>query len=274
MGTTVQDLRYAQEPGIHGYRRTHIGPGHRHKHHDVCLVSAIVLRRPPSREPERVAVVISSTPAQGFQADASPLSVPNYLAWREANHVFAGVAATDEYRTVSLSSEHESGALRAAAVSPNYFSVLSVTPQLGRTFQAGEDQIGQDHVVILSHELWERRFGSDASLLGRTIRLNREPCTVIGVMPASFRLLGFTPHLWTPLVLTAADQTAAARRDRSLFVFARLKPGATKQEANGEEADPYSGGDRFCGGVANMNDIWKPGICYGGGGRGRSRRGL
>jgi len=72
-----------------------------------------------------------------------------------------------------LTSQRQSEALHSAAASPNYFSVLSVTPQLGRTFEAGEDQIGQDHVVILSHDLWERRFGSDASVIGRTIRLNR-----------------------------------------------------------------------------------------------------
>jgi len=94
--------------------------------------------------------------------------------------------------------------------------------------------LGANHVAILSHEVWERRFGSDASLLGRTIRLNRENYTVIGVMPASFSLLGFPHQLWTPLVLTAADQTAAARKDRSLYLFARLKPGVTLEEARAE----------------------------------------
>jgi putative ABC transport system permease protein len=119
-------------------------------------------------------------------------------------------------------------------VSPNYFRVLGVSPQLGRTFEAGEDQPGRDHVIILSHDLWERQFGSDASLIGRTIRLNRENYTVIGVMPASFRLLGFPPQLWIPLVLTQ-DQTAAARTNRSLRVFARLKPGVALEQARAEE---------------------------------------
>ena len=113
-------------------------------------------------------------------------------------------------------------------------SILRVSPQVGRTFADSEDQQGRDHVVILSHDLWERRFGSDASLLGRTIRLNRENYTVIGVMPANFRLLGLTPQLWMPLVLTAADQTAAAHQDRSLFLFARLKPGVNLEQARAE----------------------------------------
>src|SRR5262249_7019459 len=76
--------------------------------------------------------------------------------------------------------------------------------------------------------------GSGASLIGRTIRLNREDYTVIGVMPSSFRLLGFTPQLWIPLVMTAADQTPAARKDRSLYLFARLKPDVTLEQVRAE----------------------------------------
>jgi predicted permease len=198
------------------------------------LVSAFLLRRPSGREPERVAVVTSVNPVSGFQSDANPVSAPNYLAWREANHVFADAAAADEYRRLNLTSQGQPEALATAAVSPNYFSVLGVSPQLGRTFSDGEDLLGRDHVVILSHELWERHFGSDVSVIGTTVRLNREDYIVIGVMPASFHLLGFTPQLWTPLVLTAADQTATARMDRSLFLFARLKPAATLEQARAE----------------------------------------
>src|SRR4030088_2174536 len=102
-------------------------------------------------------------------------------------------------------------ALHSAAVSSNYFSLLGVTPDLGRTLQGGEDETGRDRVVVLSHEIWEQRFGSYSS--------------VIGVMPASFRMLGYTPQLWTPLVLTAREQTASAHSDRSLQIFGRLKSG-------------------------------------------------
>src|SRR4029077_8715792 len=209
------------------------------------LVSAFLLRRPPGREPQRVVVVSSVNPNQAFQADAYPVSAPNYLAWRQANHVFADMAAADEYRTVNLTSQGQPEALRSAAVSPNYFRVLGVSPQLGRTFEDGEDQPGRDHVIVLSHDLWERQFGSDASLIGRTIRLNRENYTVIGVMPASFRLLGFPPQLWIPLVLTQ-DQTAAARTNRSLRVFARLKPGVALEQARAEEVTlARSAGESF-----------------------------
>jgi putative ABC transport system permease protein len=200
------------------------------------LVSAILLRRPPGRDPDRIAVVTTIDPSGGFQADISAVSVPNYLAWRENNSVFSEMAAADMYRTVGLTSERQSEALRSAAVSANFFNVLGSSAEQGRTFAPGEDRTGQDHVIILSHSLWQRRFGADPSIVGRPIRLNRENYTVIGVMPASFRMLGFTPELWTPLTITSADQTAAARRDRSLLLFARMKPGVTLAQARSEFA--------------------------------------
>jgi predicted permease len=235
----LQDLRHGvrmllKNPGFTLVATTTLALGIAVNATMFSLVSAFLLRRPSGREPERVAVVTSVNPAPTFQPDANPVSPPNYLAWREANHVFADAAAADEYRTLNLTSQGQPEALRSAAVSTNYFSVLGVSPQLGRTFSDGEDQPGRDHVVILSHELWERHFGSDVSVVGSTIRLNRENYAVIGVMPASFHLLGLIPQLWTPLVLTAADQTAAARKDRSLYLFARLKPAVTLEQARAE----------------------------------------
>jgi predicted permease len=205
------------------------------------LVSAFMLRHPPGRDPQRVAVVTSINPGSGFHPDANPVSIPNFLAWREANQVFADTAAADQYRSVNLTSVSPSvagqpQAIRSAAVSPNYFSVLGVSPELGRTFNDEEMQPGRNQVVILSHELWERQFAADASLIGRAIHLNRENYTVIGVMPSRFQLTGFTPQLWTPLAVTAANQTANARKDRSLLLFARLKPGVTIEQARAEFA--------------------------------------
>jgi len=135
------------------------------------LVSAFLLRRPPGREPSRIGVISGVNPVQSIQSDLNGVSVPNYMAWRQANHMFEEVAAADEYRMVSLtghsldttgqpSPTSRPEAIRSSAISPNYFRVLGVTPQFGRTFADGEDQPGHEHVVILSHELWERRFGS------------------------------------------------------------------------------------------------------------------
>jgi putative ABC transport system permease protein len=241
MDTIVQDLRYGtrqllKNPGFTTIAVMTLALGIGINATMFSLVSAILLRRPPGRDPDRVAVVTAINPAAGFQADNSTLSVPNYLAWKEGNRVFSEMAAVDEFRSASLTAQHESEVVPSAAVSANYFNVVGVDAQLGRTFRLGEDQNGQDHVVILSHQLWERHFGSDPAVVGRTIRLNRENYTVIGIMPASFRLLGFVTDLWTPLVFTPADQTAAARKDRSLYLFARMKPEATLEQARAEFA--------------------------------------
>lgn len=239
LDTFFQDLRYAargivKSPGFTTAAVLTLALGIAVNATMFSMVSGFLLRRPPGHDPERVVVVTSVSPAQGFVPDAHPVSAPNYLAWRAASNIFENMAAADEDRIVSLTSQGQTTAVPSAAVSPEYFTVLGVSPQLGRVLTEGDDQSGRNHVVMLSHELWDREFGSDASLVGRTIRLNREDYTVIGVMPASFRLLGFTPQLWTPLVVTAADQTAAARKDRSLYVFARLRPAVTLEQARAE----------------------------------------
>jgi putative ABC transport system permease protein len=198
------------------------------------LVSAFLLAPPPGRDPQNVVVISSVNPNGTDQADTNAVSVPNYLAWRQDTRVFAQMAAADEYRTASLMGQGQATAVSYAAVSSNYFQLFGVFPQLGRLFAQGEDQSGRAHVVILSHGLWAGRFGSDPAIVGRTIRLNREDYVVLGVMPADFRLLGFTPQLWTPLVLSAADQTAPARKERFLYLFARLAPGVTLAGARAE----------------------------------------
>jgi putative ABC transport system permease protein len=168
MDTIVQDLRYGirqlvKTPGFTAISVLTLALGIGINATMFSMVSAVLLRRPPGRNPERIAVVTGIDPSSAFQADNSTLSIPNYLAWREANHVFSQMAAADEYRTASLTAQHESESLLSAAVTANYFNVLGVTAERGRTFSAGEDQSGQEHVVILSHKLWERRFGSDAT---------------------------------------------------------------------------------------------------------------
>jgi predicted permease len=200
------------------------------------MVSAFLMPHLPGRDAGSMVVVSSVNPGRAFQPDTNPVSAPNYFAWRSASRSFRQMAAADEYRTANLAGTEQPEAIEYAAVSPNYFGVFGVGSQLGRVFEAGEDQPGHDHVAILSHRLWERRFGSDPSVVGRTVRLNREDYVVVGVMGADFRLLGFTPQLWTPLTLTAVDQSAEARKERSLYLFARLAPGVTLGQARAEMA--------------------------------------
>ena len=239
MRTMVQDLMYGlrqlgKNPGFTAVAVITLALGISVNATMFSLVSAFLLRRPPVHEPDRVVVISAIDPAQGFHADASTVSIPNYLAWRDGTDVFTEIAASYDYRTTSLTLGRHSETLNSAAVTLTYFGLLGVTPELGRTFQPGDDKIGQEQVVVLSHQLWEQRFGSNPQIVGSTVRLDRETYTVIGVMPAKFNLMGYIPQLWTPLVLTAADELPAARKDRNLHVFARLKPGATVQQAQAE----------------------------------------
>ncbi|HXJ43577.1 MAG TPA: ABC transporter permease, partial [Bryobacteraceae bacterium] len=241
MQTAIQDLRYglrqlAKNPGFTAIAVITLGLGIGINATMFSLVSAVLLRRPPGSNPDQLAVVSGIDPGNAYQPDTATISIPNYLAWRDANHVFTEMAAADEYRRSSLTGQNESESLPSAAVSANYFEVMGVAAQMGRTFVSGEEQSGQDHVVVLSQTLWERRFGSDPSIVGRTIRLNRENYNVIGVMPASFRLIGFLPELWTPLVIAPDDRTAAAHKDRPLYLFGRMKPGVTIEQVRSEFA--------------------------------------
>ncbi len=198
------------------------------------LVDAFLLPHLPGRHAESVVVVSSVNPDQNFLGDTNPVSPPNYFAWRTDNRLFADMSASNESLTGSLAGEGQPEAIPYASVTPNYFALLGASAELGRSFIEGEDVAGRDHVVVLSHGLWERRFGSDRSVIGHAVRLNREDYTVVGVMGADFRLLGFTPQLWTPLVFSAADRAPEARNSRYLFLLARLAPGVTLDGARAE----------------------------------------
>ena len=198
------------------------------------MVSAFLLPHLPGRDPENIVVTTSINPDATFQASANPVSVPNYVAWAGDTHLFSEMAADDDRKGNLMEPGQQPEAITYAAVTPNYFTVFGAAPHLGRAFLAGEDQPGHDHVLILSHGLWERRFASDPNIVGRTVRFNREDYVVAGVMPADFRHLGFTPQLWTPLTLTAKDRAPNSRKNRYLYVFARLAPGVTLKQAQAQ----------------------------------------
>ena len=235
----LQDLRYgarmlAKNPGFTFVATATLALGIAANATIFSFVSAVMLKRPPVREPDQVAVVSAISPVSSWGVNLNPFSAPNYFAWKKANHAFAGMAAADPYAGASLTGDGDPERVSAMRATANYFSVLGVSAQLGRAFADGEDQDGRDHVVILSHDLWERRFASDSSIVGKTIRLNGSPYQVIGVMPAQFLLRSFSAQIWIPLVLNEGQQSAAARENRNLFLFARLKPGVTIPQANAE----------------------------------------
>jgi len=195
------------------------------------FVSAVLYRRPPVEDPDRLAVVFATSTTRIWGANQNPVSAPSYFDWKHANQVFSDMAAVDAWSSANLTGEGPPEHVRQTRATWNYFSVLGVLPELGRTFVAGEGQSGHDRVVIVSHELWERRFGSDQELIGRSIRLGGEPYTVIGVMPQRFQIMGFQAEVWIPLVLDEARQNSAERETRSFFLVARVKPGVRLEQA-------------------------------------------
>jgi len=117
------------------------------------------------------------------------------------------------------------------------FPVLGVQPLLGRTFTSDEDTEGRDHQVVLSYRIWQRRFAADPNVLGRNIKLNGEPYTIIGVMPKSFRFAPFwatKAEIWAPM---SFGERATSRKGNSLRLFARRKPGVTLDQARAEMAN-------------------------------------
>jgi putative ABC transport system permease protein len=162
------------------------------------------------------------------QGGTGTVSPPNLKDWREQNDVLAGIAAFSP-ANFNLQSQDSPERVPGAAVTPDFFDVMGAPPQLGRAFRAGEDQLGNHRVVILSYELWRRNFGADPQIVGRSIPVNGESFTVVGVASPDFRFPSRLTELWTPLALTPAQ--TANRGSHFLNVIARLKPGMTLEQA-------------------------------------------
>jgi predicted permease len=195
------------------------------------FVSAVLYNRPPVYDHDRVLVVYGTSAAGGFGTSLNPVSAPNYFTWKRENRVFSDLAALEPYLCVNLTGKDEPERITANRVTANYFPVTGVAPELGRGFAAGEDQPGHDRVVLLDYGFWEQKFGSDPNIVGKAIRVNGEEHTVIGVLPQRFQLLSFRSQVWLPLVLNESQQGVAARQTRTLYLFARSKPGVTIEQA-------------------------------------------
>ncbi len=192
------------------------------------MVSGWMLRPPRIKDHTGVVVILSTNPAKakGYGWDQNPVSVPDFVVWREQSNSFEDMVAS-QLSDFALTGEGEPERFDGMRVSASYFDVLGVSPALGRTFLPGEDQPGHDQVVILSDGLWQRRFGSNPNVVGAAVRLNGDSYKVVGVMPKGYRLGYYGPQLWTPLVFSPESILPAAREDHSLAVTARLKSGVS-----------------------------------------------
>jgi predicted permease len=207
----------------------------------LSVISAVLLHKPAVRDPDTLMIVSSKDPANHFAADRSRVSVPDFLDWRQQATSFSDMAASNfgefaDFNDFTVSGGTAPQLVAGVRVASNFFNVLGVEPALGRSFLSGEDQAGHENVVILSNSLWRSRFAADPGVIGRSVLLNGNSYTVIGVMPASFQLWDFDAQIWIPLVFTHDDLTPAARANRSLVVFAQLKPHVSVQQASAEMA--------------------------------------
>jgi predicted permease len=193
------------------------------------VVNTVLLRPLPYKDPARLVMVFEDDSRHGYPRDTP--APANYIDWRDQNKVFEGMAAMTEL-SMNLTGEGEPERLDGQRVSASFFPMMGVEPQLGRWFSPEEDQPGANHSVILSHALWQRRFGANASVVGKTITLNGYSFEVVGVMPASFQFPTREDQFWIPIAFSQRE--AVRRGSHFLQVVARLKPGVTTQQAQVE----------------------------------------
>ncbi len=198
------------------------------------VLSAVLLRPLPYPEPERLVKVWGRFTGIGLPKDQMWFSAPEYRDLDELSRSFSEIAcATTNSFNLGVNGTPEQ--LAGANATPSLFRALGVNAQIGRTFTDDEGQPGQDSVVLLSHGLWQRGFGGDPGVVGRTLAINSRPMTVVGVLPQWFTYPGFSGiEMWAPLAFKPSDLDPNNRGSHGYEVVARLKPGVTLAQARGE----------------------------------------
>jgi putative ABC transport system permease protein len=189
------------------------------------IVDSVILRRLPFGDPDRLVMLWEDTTLAGF-----PRNTPapgNYTEWRLRNRSFTDLAATQGVNAI-LTGEAAPEQVLGRAVTANFFAVLGVQPLLGRSFTEEEDRTGAP-VAVVSFALWQRRYGGDASVIGRKILMNDNPFQIIGVMPRPFVFRSRDIDYWVPIHFTPAQ--AVQRNSHYLNVVARLRPGVSTSAA-------------------------------------------
>ena len=183
------------------------------------LVNGLLLRDMPFDDPDRL-------------VEMTEVSYLDLQDWRAATRAFEGIGGVDQ-RSMNVSDDAGAAErILGGYVSSNTFALLRRPPALGRDFHADDDREGAAPVVILGHDVWRTRYGSDPAVLGRSIRVNGVPSVVIGVMPDDFQF-PMNARLWLPLS-SMPPEFRSARELRPLDSFGRLRSGVTSQQAQAE----------------------------------------
>jgi putative ABC transport system permease protein len=187
------------------------------------FVDGVMLRPLPYRDPASI-VRVWERPPGGLR---NGISTMNFRDWQEQNTVFTAIAAGSN-TPATLSTPGGPVQVRTGRVSAGYFDIYGVAAAAGRTFAPGEDTLGRDRVVVLSHSLWQEQFGSDPSIVGRAMRLDGVPYVVVGILPANSPFDRTWAKLWRPLAFAPEETT---RDYHWLTAIARIKPGVTFEQA-------------------------------------------
>jgi putative ABC transport system permease protein len=202
------------------------------------LINALLLRALPVANPHELVVINA-----GGRGTPGIISFPMYRDLRARQQVFTDILASAGETLVRLIIPNGAGTaevdnVRTSQVTANYWPVLGIQPALGRFFTEDEDRIPNSSetagsVAVLSYSFWERQFGRDPSVLGRTVVVNRRPCQVIGVAPRGFfgERVGSEPDLWAPLISFSPAGWQEARRGQFTREIGRLKPGVSREQA-------------------------------------------
>jgi putative ABC transport system permease protein len=189
-----------------------------------AVVDGVLIQPFPFKDPDRMVVLYTTNQKRGVTL--SLLSYLEYRDWRDSNRTLEDIAAFSGRSLTISDGQADPERFAGQAVSANLFSFLGVAPQLGRDFQPDDDRPGAEPVIMLSDEVWRQRYQSDPNVVGRAIPINGRSHTIIGVMPPEFAFPTFH-RLWVPLGPTGES---APRTERSVQVFARMKPGVTLQQ--------------------------------------------
>ena len=193
------------------------------------VINAVLLRAQPYREPSRLVVLRERSLPQFPQFSVSP---GHYLFWRDHNTAFEGIGAYGADNANLDIGDGSPERVRADRVTANLFPLLGVNPLFGRGFLDADDRDGAPRVVLLSYGVWQRRFGGQRTVVGQAIRMDREPATIVGVMPPGFVFPSVDTEMWVPMAFTGSERITYG--SHYLSAIGRLKPGATLQSA---EAD-------------------------------------
>ena len=191
-------------------------------------VYALLLKPLPFPELDRVVAIWDSYPSKGVKRNE--VSMANYLDWRAQNQSFEQLALYSWW-SANLTAVDPPERIQGMVVTANFFDALGVKPVMGRTFTEEENQPGKDEVAILTHSLWQRRFGGDPNIVGKTVTLSGYVCTVVGVMPEGFNYPA-NAEVYSPFTITPA---AGERRGyHSHYAIGRLKNGVSIQSAQAD----------------------------------------